>query len=110
MRFDPRPGMRLMTGLHEFWYRMTDGLVGGNFMGAPMLLLTTTGRKTGQKHTTPLVYLRDGDDVVVIASNGGSDKHPQWWLNLTADPRAEVQAGNKKSTVRADITRGDERA
>ena len=110
MRFDPRAGMRLMTGIHEYWYRMTDGLIGGNFMGAPMLLLTTTGRKTGLKRTTPLVYLPDGDDVVVIASNGGSDRHPQWWLNLKADPRAEVQAGSKRSTVRADVTRGEERA
>jgi deazaflavin-dependent oxidoreductase (nitroreductase family) len=110
MRFDARAGMRIVAGIHEFWYRMTDGLIGGNFLGTPMLLLTTTGRKTGKRYTTPLVYLEDGEDLVVIASNGGSNRHPQWLLNLKAHPEADVQAGTKRSTVRAEAATGEERA
>lgn len=109
MRFDPRTGMRLITGIHEFWYRMTDGLIGGNFMGAPILLLTTTGRKTARRRTTPLLYLKDGNDIVVIASNGGSDRHPEWWLNLRANPNAQIQAGSLRRDVRAEETGGEER-
>ncbi len=110
MRFDSRAGMRLMTAIHEFWYRMTDGWIGNNFMGTPMLLLTTTGRKTGRKHTTPLVYLEDGDDIVVIASNGGSDRDPQWWLNLKANPQALIQVRNKRRKVQAEAAAGEERS
>jgi deazaflavin-dependent oxidoreductase (nitroreductase family) len=109
MRFDSRAGMRLIASVHEFWYRMTDGFIGGNFMGTPMLLLTTTGRKTGTRHTTPLVYLEEGDDIVVIASNGGSDRDPQWWLNLKANPDATIQVGRKRTNVRAEAATADER-
>ncbi len=109
MLFDSRAGMRFITAVHEFWYRMTDGLIGGSFMGTPMLLLTTTGRKTGKRHTTPLVYLEDGDDIIVIASNGGSDRDPQWWLNLVARPEASIQVGRRREDVRAEAAAGDER-
>jgi deazaflavin-dependent oxidoreductase (nitroreductase family) len=101
--------MRFITAVHEFWYRMTDGLIGGSFMGTPMLLLTTTGRKTGKRHTTPLVYLEDGDDIIVIASNGGSDRDPQWWLNLVARPEASIQVGRRREDVRAEAAAVDER-
>jgi deazaflavin-dependent oxidoreductase (nitroreductase family) len=75
-------------------FRSNDGRVGGMFEGAPMILVTHTGRKSGRRITTPLVYTRDGDDVVVIASKGGADEHPVWFLNLQADPNVHVEIGN----------------
>jgi len=101
---------RTISGTHEFWYRMTGGLVGGSLGRLPILLLTTTGRKTGKKRTTPLVYLPDGDNMVIIASNGGSDHHPEWWLNLRANPNAEVQVGPDVKSIIAEQAQGAERA
>jgi len=100
---------RTISGTHEFWYRMTGGLVGGSLGRLPVLLLTTTGRKSGKKRTTPLVYLADGDNFVIIASNGGSDQHPEWWLNLRANPNAEVQVGPDVKYVVAERAEGTER-
>jgi deazaflavin-dependent oxidoreductase (nitroreductase family) len=99
----------MFTSVHEFWYRMTGGLVGG-WAGAPILLLTTKGRKSGASRTTPLLFLRDGADLVVIASYGGSDKHPQWWRNLLADPAAEARVFGERRKVRAEEASGEERA
>jgi F420H(2)-dependent quinone reductase len=99
---------RTISGTHEFWYRMTGGLIGGSLGRLPVLLLTTTGRKSGKKRTTPLVYLADGDNLVIIASNGGSDQHPEWWLNLRANPNAEVQVGPEVKPVVAEKARGAE--
>ena len=107
--FDPRRATRMFTSVHEFWYRMTGGLVGG-WAGAPILLLTTKGRKSGAPRTTPLLFLRDGADLVVIASYGGSDTHPQWWLNLVADPAAEVQVFGERRKIRAEAASDEERA
>lgn len=104
-----RAVMRTIAGTHEFWYRLSGGLIGGRFGRLPILLLTTTGRKSGRKRTTPLVYLPDGENMVVIASNGGSDRHPEWWLNLRSQPTAEVQVGRDVRTVVADEAGGDER-
>jgi len=101
--------MRMISNTHEFWYRLTGGLIGGRFGRVPILLLTTTGRKSGRRRTTPLVYLADGENMVIIASNGGSDKHPEWWLNLRADPKAEVQVGRDVRAVVAEKASGDER-
>ncbi len=101
--------MRMISGTHEFWYRLSGGLIGGQLGKAPVLLLTTTGRKSGRRRTTPLVYLPDGDNMVVIASNGGSDRHPDWWLNLSADPKAEVQVRHDTKAVVAEKAEGDER-
>jgi F420H(2)-dependent quinone reductase len=100
---------RTISGTHEFWYRMTGGLVGGSLGRLPVLLLTTTGRKSGKKRTTPLVYLADGENMVIIASNGGSDQHPEWWLNLRANPNAEVQVGPDVKSVVAEKAEGAER-
>jgi deazaflavin-dependent oxidoreductase (nitroreductase family) len=101
--------MRMISGTHEFWYRLTGGLIGSRIGGLPILLLTTTGRKSGRKRTMPLVYLADGDDMVVIASNGGADQHPAWWLNLRENPQAEVQLGGSTKTVVAEKATGEER-
>jgi deazaflavin-dependent oxidoreductase (nitroreductase family) len=97
------------SAVHEFWYRLTGGLIGGRFGRARMLLLTTTGRKSGRPRTTPLLYLEDGGNLVVIASNGGNPMHPAWWLNLKSDPRAEVQVGRERRTVTAEEAEGEER-
>lgn len=94
--------LKTFTGAHKFWYRLTGGAIGGRVGKTRFLLLTTTGRKSGRPWTTPLTYTRDGDDLVLIASNGGADRHPAWYLNLSADPRATVQAGRERLTVRAE--------
>ena len=76
----------------------------------PCLLLTTTGRKTGDKHLLPLIYGKHPKGVVIIASKGGAPKHPGWYLNLVANPEAEVQVGTEKFRVRASTVTGPERA
>ncbi len=101
--------MRFMSMTHLFWYRLTGGVIGGSIGGRPILLLTTTGRKTGQPRTTPLQYLEDGENVVVIASNGGNPRHPVWWLNLEKNPQAEVQLKNQTKRVKAEAAKGEER-
>ncbi len=102
--------MRVVSGLHTAIFRRTGGRVGGKFPGgAAMLLLHTTGRKTGSGRTTPLLYLEDGDDLVLIASAGGAAKHPTWWLNLRENPETTVQVGRDIVPVRAQEATGDER-
>ena len=91
--------LRWQSHIHQWLYRRTGGRIGGN-MGAPVLLLTTTGRKSGQLRTTPLFYLVDGNQWAVVASNAGSDKDPAWWLNLQSQPEAKVQIVNKTYSVR----------
>jgi deazaflavin-dependent oxidoreductase (nitroreductase family) len=99
---------RLMKG-HTVVYRATNGLVGHRFPGAPpMLLLDHVGAKSGVKRTTPLVYVEDGDDVVIVASKGGHPKHPAWYHNLRANPDATVQVGSKRRAVRARVANDDE--
>ena len=74
---------------HVRRYRETDGEVGYLWNGVPTLLLTTTGRRTGEARTSALIFGRDGDDYLVVASMGGAPRHPAWYLNLTADPEVE---------------------
>jgi len=81
----------------------------GHIGRAPVLLLTTTGRKSGKPRTAPVVYLRDGERLVVIGSNAGNDRSPAWALNLLAQPEAEVEVRGRRSSVRARATEGDER-
>ena len=90
-------------------FRANGGKVGGPFAGSPMLLLTTTGAKSGQPRTTPLVYTTDGDRIVVIASKGGAPTNPDWYRNLVANPVATVERGDEKFPVRAVVTEGEER-
>lgn len=102
--------MRVVAAVHTAIFRRTGGRVGGKFPGGvPVLLLHTTGRKTGSGRTTPLVYIEDGDDLVLIASAGGAAKHPAWWLNLRANPETTVQVGRDVLSVRAEEVTGDER-
>lgn len=100
--------MKLMWRVHRFFYRVSRGRLGGN-LEMPVLLLTTTGRKTGKQRTWPLYHLVDGDSFVVIASNVGEDTHPAWLLNLRADPRASVQIGSERYDVTAREAEGEER-
>jgi deazaflavin-dependent oxidoreductase (nitroreductase family) len=90
-------------------FRANDGLVGGNFAAIPLVVLTTTGAKTGQARTSPLAYLTDGDRVVVFASNGGRDKHPAWYRNVLANPTVTVEVGKEKFQATAAVAQGAER-
>jgi len=85
-------------------FRNNHGKVGGFFADSTVLLLTTTGSKTGKKHTTPLVYTKDGDKFVIIASKGGADEDPHWYLNIKAEPTVEVEVGEEKFSAKATIT------
>ena len=89
---------------------MSGGRIGGRLWNLPVVLLTTTGRRSGKKRTVPLCSLRDGDDTVVIASYGGLDRPPAWWLNLESDPSAELLAGRARSSVTARTAGPEERA
>jgi deazaflavin-dependent oxidoreductase (nitroreductase family) len=101
---------RAVTKLHSFVYRATNGRVGGRIAGGPILLLTTIGRKSGKEHTVPLLYVKDGGDMVVVGSNGGTATPPAWWLNLTAQPEATVEVGARKVRVRAEEAGPEEKA
>jgi deazaflavin-dependent oxidoreductase (nitroreductase family) len=102
--------IRLVSASHSFLYRATGGSVGARMRGAPILLLTTTGRTSGKARTTPIMYLADGGRYVIVASNGGSDRHPGWWLNLRRDSRATVRIGAKAHNVRARQAEAEEKA
>ena len=104
------PVLRRLMGGHTFIYRATNGLVGHRFPGAPpMLLLDHLGAKSGTKRTTPLVYVSDGDDVVLVASKGGYPKNPAWFHNLKANPDTTVQIGSERRPVRAHVATKAER-
>ena len=97
-----RVTVQWMTGMNNVAYRLSGGRVAGQIpSGAPICLLTTTGRRSGRLRTVPLVYVPDGDDLVVVASRGGMGSHPAWYLNLLADPGATVQLGAATRRVRA---------
>jgi F420H(2)-dependent quinone reductase len=103
-------GLRLTGRLNVPLYRLSGGRLGGKISKAPVLLLTTTGRKSGLPRTAPVVYLADGGDMVVIGSNAGHGKTPAWSLNLQANPEAEVEVGRRRIEVRARVAEGSERA
>ncbi len=90
-------------------FRANEGKVGGMFEGAPMLLLTTTGAKSGQPRVTPLVYNTDGDRLVIIASKGGAPTNPDWFHNIVANPRPTVEVGTETFAANATVADGDER-
>ena len=90
-------------------FRANEGKVGGGFAGAPMLLLHSTGAKSGQKRVNPMVYQADGDRFVVFASKGGADTNPDWFHNLRANPEATVEVGTETIPVEARVAEGEER-
>ena len=91
-------------------FRANHGVVGGPFDGAPMILVTHKGAKSGVERTSPLVYTRDGDGVVIIASMGGAPTHPAWFHNIKANPQVQVEVGDESYTANAEIlTEGPER-
>lgn len=92
---------RRLSAIHRIAFQLTGGVVGRRFVENDMLLLTTTGRRTGSRHTVPLLYLPDGDDVVVIASWGGRREHPEWYLNLVAADTVDVQLHRRRFRGRA---------
>lgn len=96
--------------LHASLYRAPGGRIGNRMAGLDVLLLTTTGRRSGGVGTVPLGHIREGAAYVVIASNGGSDRHPAWYLNLHAQPRARIRVGTYAIDVLAETTRGEQRA
>ena len=94
---------------HVERYRATDGEEGHDWQGTTVLLLTTTGRKSGEPRVMPLIYQPDGDNYVVVASKGGWDNHPLWYLNLEANPDVEVQVKGDRFKARARTADGEER-
>ncbi len=112
----PPPGslalklVNLATRANVALYQRTGGRLGGKLKGAPILLLQHVGRKSGHHRTTPVLYLRDGGDLVIVASRGGSDAMPAWWLNLQDSPQTSVQIGSERLQVRARQASPEERA
>ncbi|MBX0328964.1 nitroreductase family deazaflavin-dependent oxidoreductase [Oscillochloris sp. ZM17-4] len=90
-------------------FRANGGNVGGQFAGAPMLLLNTVGARSGQPRTSPLVYNTDGERIVIIASKGGAPSNPDWYYNLLANPEVTVEVGAEQFVARASFPEGAER-
>jgi len=90
-------------------FRANEGRVGGPFEGSPVLLLTSTGAKSGERRTTPVMYLPDGERMVVFASKGGAPTNPAWYHNLLAHPAATVEVGPETVDVNAVVTSGEDR-
>lgn len=95
---------------HVDRYRATDGAEGHEWQGTQTLLLTTTGRKSGEERTTPLIYAPVGDAYAIVASKGGSDEPPAWYLNLAANPEVEVQVLGDRFKARARTAEAEEKA
>ena len=106
-----KPGtIRLMGRLHAWLWRLTRGRLVSGIRAAPFLLLTSRGRKTGRPLTTPLLYLQDGGDLFVVASFGGNDLHPAWYLNLEECPEAEVTIrGERRRVTSRKISNGEKK-
>lgn len=90
-------------------FRANGGKVGGIWEGRPLLLLTTTGAKSGQRRTTPTMYLRDGNRLLIFASKGGAPSHPAWYHNLVAHPQVTVEVGEDTYEATATVLKGEER-
>jgi deazaflavin-dependent oxidoreductase (nitroreductase family) len=112
----PPPGslalrvVNLGTKLNVLAYRLSGGRLGGRMKNLDVILLTHVGRKSGQRRTTPLLYLPDGEDLVIVASRGGSENDPAWWLNLQANPRATAEIKGQRREVTARRATPEERA
>ena len=103
--------IKWMSRANTWVYKLTNGRVGGKFLqGAPVALLTTIGRKTGEPRVSPLLFLREGNRIVLIASQGGAATNPMWYLNLTANPTVSVQIKDEVLQLTARDATEDERA
>jgi deazaflavin-dependent oxidoreductase (nitroreductase family) len=111
----PKPGppafraWTAITALNTWIYRTTGGRIGGSFDRAPVLLLHHIGRKSGEQRVAPLLYLPDGEDLVIVASYGGAPKHPAWFHNLRAAPETEIEVGRERRAVTAGVATAQER-
>ena len=112
----PPPGtfrakaVNAFTHANVMLYRRSGGRLGNTVKGAPVLLLDHVGRKSGRARTAPVLYMRDGEDLVVVASRGGSDAMPAWWLNLQANPTTTVQIGTERRRVAVREANAEEKA
>ena len=100
---------KIIMAISVFLYRLTGGKVGGKVQGLQVLLLSTIGRKTGKRRTTPLGYFEHDGGYVIIGSNAGFDTHPAWFHNLRSNPQATIQVKDKQFEVRAEIAEPEER-
>ena len=100
---------KLFISLANFLYRISGGRIGGRMNGGDVLLLTTTGRKTGQQRTLPLIYFMDGPAYVITASAAGTPKNPGWFFNLRGNPHAIIQVKNKRINVVAEVAGGEKK-
>jgi deazaflavin-dependent oxidoreductase (nitroreductase family) len=100
---------RLGTAGHVALYRLSGGKLGGTILGLPVLLLTTIGRKSGKQHTTPVAYFPNGDGYIIVASNQGQGKLPNWWLNMRESKRAQIEIGRKQMRASAQQASPQER-
>jgi F420H(2)-dependent quinone reductase len=104
------PALNRLVGVHTLVYRASGGRVGQRLPGlSPILLLDHVGAKSGTKRTIPLLYVKDADDIVLVASKGGHPKHPAWFHNLKANPDTTVQIGSERRQVRARVANPEER-
>jgi deazaflavin-dependent oxidoreductase (nitroreductase family) len=106
----PAGALRALGKLNVPLYRLSRGMLLGKVGRAPVLLITTTGRRSGQPRTAPVLYMADGERLVVIGSNAGNQRAPAWALNLQTMGDAEVQLGGKRMAVRARVAHGEEHA
>lgn len=104
-----QPDLAMVGAEHVRRYRETDGEVGYTWNGVPTLLLTTTGKRSGEPRTSALIFGRDGDDYLVIASQGGAPTHPNWYHNLQANPRAQIQVRSEHIPVVARTAGAEEK-
>lgn len=101
--------IKWMSRVNTGMYRLSKGKWGGTFQKRPVALLTTIGRKSGQPRVSPLLYLREGSRVILVASQGGRDKHPLWYLNLKANPKVTVQIKDEVLQLQARDASEEER-
>jgi F420H(2)-dependent quinone reductase len=102
---------KTLGGMHAWLYKKSGGAMGGHVVGgAPIMLLTTIGRHSGRARTSPLIYLRDGEKFVIVASKGGFPTHPAWYLNLELHPEVEVQIGGQRQTMIAETASAEKKA
>lgn len=104
------PMWKVTSRVHTWLYRTTGGKIGHSAGKITNLILTTKGRKSGAPRTVALAYMADGPDFVVVASNGGSDRNPAWWLNLRSDPHATVEVGTRRLPITAREATAEEHA